>query len=841
MKFINNIFKKKKSERDKDFDVFKKRFQNYLDLLNDNYNALKIISDLEEKSQGNYIFDINYIKSSYAQLQKTIYDISLKLISLGGNYYLPILDIVKRIFSKINNYIQPELNITKELYTIEFNEINLEMVSYVGNKTANLCEIRNNLSIPTPNGFAITIWAYLKILEDNNIQNRISEKINECNIYNYDSLIKVSNEIKQLINEVKIPAKIEEAIINSYDDLCKEKSNILVSLRSSSIGEDSYFSFAGQYSTFLGVNRETLIESYKKVIASKFNPNAIYYLLSHKLKESNMLMSASCVEMVNSRSSGVIYSIDPINISNDNLVINSIWGQGKFLVDGSITPDSIVVSRKNNKIINKVINKKEYQILLKNDGGVDIFPVEQNLQNKCSLDDSEIYKLTNYALKIEEYYGQPQDIEWAIDFSGNIFFLQSRPLRVFASKKDINLPYINETNILTSDGTCACPGAAVGSIYIIRSSEDLDNIPDNSIIITHNPLPGLIKVINKAKAIIAQVGGVASHFVTIAREYRIPTIVGVKDISKFINNTIVTVDATNCIVYFGEYPELIEALKPEFDFFDDNQILITLKKILHFVTPLNLIHPNSKDFTLYNCKSLHDVIRFVHQKAIEEMFRSLHNDDIKSYTALPLKSNIPLKLFIISLDQKIESKNQKYIAVDSIDCLPLLHFWTGVEQEGWILPYTTPNLKGFMSVMGNELTGQKLNKLSEISYAIVTKEYMLLNLRMGYHYSTIETISSNSTSKNFVKMQFKEGGASLEKRERRINLLKQILLNFGFEVNTKMDYLECSLDNRNSDDINKNLILLGRLTMLTKQLDIALIDDEFVDHYKEEIFNKLST
>lgn len=839
MNFIKKLFQKNKNNQIVNNTLQKQYFKSYFDLLNDNYNALNIISDLEEKSQGEYVFDINYISTSFSKLQELIKNLAINLINIGGKKYSPIIDKIDAISSQINNFLQPELKVSKELYTIPFNEINLEMSNFVGNKNANLCEISNYLNLPIPNGFAITIWAYSKILEENKIKDKINYIINSCNLKDYENLIKVSSQIQDLIKDLKIPNDIEDNILNRFENLVQKNPNTLVAIRSSSIAEDSYFSFAGQYSTFLGIKKENLIESYKKVIASKFNPNVIFYLLSHDLKESNILMSVSCVEMVNSRSSGVIYTKDPTNPSNENIIINSIWGQGKLLVDGLITPDSIIFSNKEKKIIKKDITFKEKQILLNPQGGVDLLPVEHEKQNACSISDEEIIALVNYSKKIEEYYKQPQDIEWAIDFNGKIFILQTRPLRVFNSNKDIILPNIPKENIIIKGGICACPGANYGSVFNINTSSDLEKIPENSIIITNNPLPTLIKIIDKVKAIITQTGGVASHFVTIAREYRIPTIVGLKDISELKNNTIVTVDATNTTVYLGEYPELVQALKPEFDFFKDYQIMITLNKMLEFISPLNLLYPNSPHFKIEHCKTFHDIVRFIHQKAIEEMFNSLNTKEILNLNPVPLKSSIPLKLHIIYLDKEIDTKKTKYLTIENLDSLPLQFFWEGILKEGWTLPFTSPNFKGFMSVVGTELTGQRVNKLAEKSYAIVNKEYMLLNLRMGYHYSTIEALASNSVSKNFIKMQFKDGGASIDRRERRVSLLKDILSKIGYDVSSKIDYLECSLLYQNDKDINRNLFLLGRLTMLTKQLDLALDDDDSIEFYKTNILKKL--
>ncbi|UCD17155.1 MAG: hypothetical protein JSV44_11995, partial [Candidatus Zixiibacteriota bacterium] len=122
---------------------------------------------------------------------------------------------------------------------------------------------------------------------------------------------------------------------------------------------------------------------------------------------------------------------------------------------------------------------------------------------------------------------------------------------------------------------------------------------------------------------------------------------------------------------------------------------------------------------------------------------------------------------------------------------------------------------------------------------VLGETYMMLSLRMGYHFSTVEAMCTEQPSKNYIRMQYREGGASLDRRIRRIRLISDILQTMGFENCSRGDFLDAMLSYQDCDTVERNLILLGRLTILTKQLDMALSTDEITGWYTRDIMKKL--
>jgi pyruvate,water dikinase len=164
-------------------------------------------------------------------------------------------------------------------------------------------------------------------------------------------------------------------------------------------------------------------------------------------------------------------------------------------------------------------------------------------------------------------------------------------------------------------------------------------------------------------------------------------------------------------------------------------------------------------------------------------------------------------------------------------------FWSGVREQGWPIP--PADLKGFASVVSRHVTVGEGAYFSENSYAILSREYMMASLRMGYHFTTVESMSSEDCSKNFICLQFKQGGASYDRRIRRLRLITGILSTLGFENASKGDFLDSRIAYMESKDILYRLRIIGRLTMMTKQLDMALSNDAVTDWYMNDFKKKL--
>jgi pyruvate,water dikinase len=842
MKWLQSVFRGREKETQPAFKALLQKFDHFLALLEKNNQVLKIISDMEEKTQGEYLFDLNYIVARVTELRAGVSDIVEQMIALGGASYLPLRNRFALLDGQVEELLPGKRPVVPDHFTIPFDQAGCGRASSVGGKNTRLGELRS-MGLPVPDGFAITAWAYHHFMETHKLQDRISTRLQSLDLKSLEELGQVSEEIQSLVRESAVPGDLASAIAKEVEELEKRTGAVRFAVRSSAVGEDTHFSFAGQYATFLNVRADQVLDRYREILASKFSPKAIYYFLSHGLKESDLPMSVGCMVMVDAASSGVIYTQDPISGSTDSLIIHSVWGLGPYVVDGTLTPDLFRVHRKDASILEAKPSVKIKRLVAADGGGLVEEPVPVHEQTKPSLREADIEALTWLALRIEASCGCPGDIEWAVDREGRLFVLQARPLRTLAIKsapKPSSID-ISKLQALISGGTTVCPGAGGGPVYHVSSTKDLTRIPEGAVLVTPHPFPGLITAMGRIKALVTQVGSAASHMATIAREYRIPALAGVASAGDLPSGLQVTVDATEAIIYAGLHEDLIAARQPEFELLADTEIMLLLRSILAQVSPLNLLNPADPRFTIESCQTFHDLTRFAHQKAMEEMFSGAHSLEHKDQMGLRLKSGaIPLTVDIVRLDEAPpDRKGGRFLEESEIASEPMKALWEGIKQEGW--PRTPPaDVKGFMTVMANNMLQGAKPEFSENSYAVLSKQYMLLSLRMGYHFTTIEALCTETESKNYIRVQYKAGGAPLDRRLRRIKVITALLTQMGFESSSKGDFLEAMITYGAAPVLLTRLRQLGRISMMTKQLDMALSDDSIAQWYIRDLKKKLN-
>jgi len=842
MSLFSKLLKKKEIKRTVDITEIRKRFDCFLQILEKNNDALKSISDLEEKSSGEYLFDMEFIKKNLDEIDGNIKAIAELLNVLSNNRYSKLNDAYSRIHDEIYNSLPGEGKIIEDDAIIPFEKLDASFARQVGSKCANLGELKNRVGLSVPNGFAISAYGYQLTMDNNQIQEIIHQRLDNLDLNSYDDLEQTSKEIQEKIKKSQLPDEIKQKIELSAQHLIKNENQEFFSVRSSALGEDTQFSFAGQYSSYLNVRKDQIVDCYREVMASQFSHRAMYYFLGQGLKENELAMSVGCMKMVNAQSAGVIYTVNPIDAHKHVLIINSVWGLGKLVVDGTITPDSFVVDKNSMRIINKDISNKQIQSLIQPDGGVASVAVLEEKQNKPSLSDDQILELAQSAIKIEKHYDEPQDIEWAIDDKGEIYFLQSRPLRTYKKVKEKMELDLSNTNVLFQGGVTAANGVGGGKVFHLQQEEDLKNCPDNAVIVSHTPFPSLVMIMNRVNAIITEVGGVTGHMATVAREFGIPTLMDIDDVFKKIPADIkITLDADNQTIYEGIVQELIKERSSDQNIFEDTALFVTLERILKKIVPLHLVSPKSSDFVPDNCRTYHDITRFAHQKALYEMFQVVEISKSNMAAAPKLLTTIPLPIRLLFIDSEFSHLNlEKEISDDNIPSAPMKAFWEGVRHVGWPHPPSL-DMKGFASVLTTSISSgaAERSSFSENSFALLSKEYMNFSIRMGYHYSTIEALCSETPNKNYIRLKFQEGGASLDRRRRRVKLIINILKQIGFENSSKKDFLDSSISHCGKEEILKKLKWLGALSIHTKQLDMTLSNDEIAGWYEEDILKKL--
>ena len=443
-----------------------------------------------------------------------------------------------------------------------------------GGKGANLAEMFNN-KFPVPPAFIITTKAYEYFIEKTGIKSKIYEILDSINVDNTGELEEKSKQIRELMINAEMPEELKEEIIESYEDLGINKESfgtakgnalnilkhsrepVFVAVRSSATTEDlDDSSFAGQQETYLDIKGNiNLIDAVIKVLASLFTSRAIYYRKKRGFEKEKFALAVVVQKMIDSEKSGVIFSKNPIK-ENNNVTIEAVFGLGEGIVSGRIKPDNYEVSREL-KILNEQISVKKIALARNSQGEIETIRLNEEKSREKVLTDSEIRQIANLALQIEEHYGKPQDIEFAIE-SNSLFIVQSRPITTKAKESSRK---IEGKEILSGFG--ASPGIASGKVKIIKNIKELSKVQKGDILVAKMTNPDMVVTMQKSSAIITDEGGITSHASIVSREMGIPAVVGTENATTELKEgQIVTVDGYTGKVYSGESETIKAEIKP---------------------------------------------------------------------------------------------------------------------------------------------------------------------------------------------------------------------------------------------------------------------------------------
>ncbi len=441
----------------KNYLKLRSRYYSYKNLLLKNNELLNALSEVEEGIEAGTI-TLPTFRAYLSRIFDTAFGFIQSLNDMTDNRYMRLYDVLERIREDTDSLLKekPGGQVSDPVVSVE--KITVQRLKDTGGKAANLGEIRNILKLPTPRGFSITVRAYKDFIAFNSLDDRINDILISLDINDTGKIDEASKEIQELIIKSRVPPVIEERIYKEADNIGKQKK---FSVRSSAVGEDGKVSFAGQFRSVLNVKRESLITAYKEVIASKYDSRAIFYRMAKGIKDRDVPMSVLVLEMVDARTSGVLYTLNPGNPEKYETIISAVWGLGPFAVNGTILPDMYILDRKNEgEVISSTIPDKNIKLALNPSGGVKDVPVPQENRSIPCLSDHEISLLYNFSRLIEQHFGMSQDIEWAIDEKGWMQIIQSRPLHIKRIKASPGTGTGYEERIIFSGGESASRGIA---------------------------------------------------------------------------------------------------------------------------------------------------------------------------------------------------------------------------------------------------------------------------------------------------------------------------------------------------------------------------------------------
>ncbi|MBI2112878.1 phosphoenolpyruvate synthase [Candidatus Woesearchaeota archaeon] len=459
-------------------------------------------------------------------------------------------------------------------YVAWFKDLNKDSISTAGGKGANLGEMFR-LGIPVPNGFAVTAQTYAEYLETTKIKQKIQDLLKGLDVNDTEKLQAASKKVMDLIVSTPIPEEIAEEIMDNYELLgVKRGANslinseqVFVAVRSSATAEDlPEASFAGQQATFLNIKgKEKVVQAVLACWASLFTARAVYYREKNNFDHSKVLISAIVQKMVNSEKSGITFTANPSTNNRNEIVVQAIYGLGELIVSGAVSPDTYIVDKKTREIKEIKVKKQNIGLFRNEKGENEEQDIQKSQQERQVIDEKQVKELARLGTKLEEHYGKPQDIEWAIE-KGEIFIVQTRAITTLKggsssasgsstqdSKRDEVLGINEESGKIILKGETASAGVASGKVQIVLEMDQLNKVQKGDILVARMTTPDMVPAMQKAAGIITDEGGMTCHAAIVSREMGTPCIVGTEHATEILKDgEIVTVHASRGIVYEGK-------------------------------------------------------------------------------------------------------------------------------------------------------------------------------------------------------------------------------------------------------------------------------------------------
>ena len=478
-------------------------------------------------------------------------------------------------------------------------DVDADDVGTVGGKAASLGELIG-AGLPVPPGFAVTAGTYRTFIEEAGIDDELFDAV-DVDPEDSAALREAEATAERLILDTPFPEAVREEILEGYRAMGEDGAEAFVAVRSSATAEDlPDSSFAGQQETFLNVREDDLLRRVKECWASLFTQRAIYYRQQRGFPHADVDIAVVVQQMVDADKSGVMFTSHP-STGDPQITIEAAWGLGEAVVSGTVSPDNYVYDRERETVDEVTVADKKVEMVKDEETGETVqLDVDEDRRSERVLSDAEIGDLVELGERVEDHYGAPQDVEWAI-YDGEIYMLQSRPITTIqedagsengseesaaggsaggatadgeggAAGSSPNGGTERDDADVLVDGLGASPGVVSGAVRLVHKLDHLDQVQDGDVMVTEMTMPDMVPAMKRAAGIVTDEGGMTSHAAIISRELGVPAVVGTGNGTRDLEDgEQVTLDGDKGTIRAGEDEsaepgeefEPVEAARPE--------------------------------------------------------------------------------------------------------------------------------------------------------------------------------------------------------------------------------------------------------------------------------------
>lgn len=778
------------------------KYEDFKGLLDADEKSQVLIAELEEVLYAGRPADPARVPWLCQRLLATVQAIAQRLDAMQPGRYQGLAPVLERIAAELAPLLESPPPPTGPPYLLPLAQC-LGRAEQAGGKAANLA-LAASLGLPVPLAVAVSARAFSLLIESNGLRPRMDRLLRQIDLERPERLATQCEDLRDLVLGARLPAAVATALdrIPSLPGFCGGA----FAVRSSAVGEDGGLSFAGQYASELHVAPDALARAWQRVVAAKYRPRAVVYRILHGLRDEETPMAVLVMPMVDARCAGALFSRD--EGQEAAVSVFALAGLGDRLMAGSVAPRCLRLSR------------GERPVVLEDHG-----PREPELGGQA------LEGLVRAALALEERFGSPQEVEWAVDREGRVLVLQSRPHRPQEDRPERGVDAGAGCGLepLAVGLRRVSGGLAAGELFRLDGQGDAGRVPQGAVVLAGHLSPSLARCVGRARAVLSFCGSRASHFASIAREFGLPVLVGEEEQLRGLEHgRLVTVDADAGAVFagacpVGEAPAPGDAGQPAAGRMAQ-RLPERFGQLARLVCSLGLTDPESPDFSPQGCRSLHDVVRFCHEKAVAEMFSLGGRGGRGMHGARRLASPLPLSMYLLDLGGGFApGRSADDVRPDDFASVPLKAFWSGLAHAGerWDPSLPHCDWEEFDRVSaGIFRPGGKLLA----SYALCSADYLHLLVRFGYHFAVLDSLCGPRPEANYVGLRFKGGGGLEEQKLLRLLFISQVLTGVGFAVRTRGDMLDARFARAGLEATCANLAVLGRLLARTRLMDMRLAD-----------------
>jgi pyruvate,water dikinase len=784
---------------------------------------LRQLAGLQERLNSPGFWNTNMMSAEAESLSAHVRSMVESLIEMTGGRYENLLEHYEALQRTIGQQVpqrDPSGSGPMIVWPTDPEALQPEVV---GPKAARLTEVALKAGLRVPPFFSISVHAYRLFMEASGIQDAVYRMVGSFDPNESNSIKRFSEAITRTFAETPFPPALDAELSASYKKLVASHPDATgVAVRSSAVVEDAESSLAGQFESVLNVPESELPRAYREVVASKYRYDALKYALARGHFDDDIEMPVLVMIMVRPSASGVAYSRCPHR--PDSSMVTAVPGLAHAADSGRVIPDTYFVSVEEPLRVELLPGKWDYSLRCAANGGLIEWNEGIGALHAPALQEKAAISVARAACSLERHFGFPQDIEWTIDEAGTLATVQTRPLYLTSSRvlPQSVIPAMEGYRALVR-GMRAAGGVTSGKVFHLLDLQAIGTVPEGAILCVPITSPRLAEVMGSIRGIIAAAGSPTGHMATLAREFEIPCIVGAENVfSALSDGMLVTLDAYAGIVYEGEVDGALLLSKPRTPAQSPPpKIKESLRSFLDKIAPLTLTEPDAPTFSPGNCRTLHDFTRYVHQKSMKEMFEIEELSHQDKRAAHRLLWRLPMEMLLLDLGGGIEEGVDRKVPVEKIKSTALLALLEGMTDPRlrWAGPVGF-DLKGFMSVVVRSAADDQ--RYGEPTYCICAQDYVHFASRLAYHFATVDAICGQSVNENYVRFLFFGGAAVAERREWRAHLLATVLRENEFNVQQKGDRVEAILAKRDSEQIEEALVMLGRLMVASRHLDMVI-------------------